>query len=159
MAKKWFHFWILRRYDGISNNKQHLMWGAVRENLRRRTASVYSDGVATPASVCAAEQRNNHTCAYSQEYSGYGSTRPSPRVISNELFQQTKSIISQRKINAFHLHFGQVSWIKKAISKMEQKRWSLQCRSRSVPVRGLVVGRNAPFAHAQHYMIWMRFLS
>jgi hypothetical protein len=85
------------------------MWGAVRENLRRRTSPAYSDGIASPAGVCKAEQRNNHTCAYSQEYSGYGSTRPSPRVISNELFRQTEPIISKRKINAFNVHFGQVS--------------------------------------------------
>ncbi|CAB4028055.1 Peroxinectin A, partial [Paramuricea clavata] len=96
-----------RRYDGISNNKQHLMWGAVRENLRRRSSPAYSDGIATPASVCVAKQRNNNTCAYKQEYSGYGSTRPSPREISNVLFRQTKSIISERKINDFHVHFGQ----------------------------------------------------
>jgi hypothetical protein len=85
------------------------MWGAVRENLRRRSSPAYSDGVATPASVCVAKQRYNNTCAYKQEYSGYGSTRPSPRVISNVLFRQTKSIISERKINDFHVHFGQVS--------------------------------------------------
>ena len=108
-------FVIFRRYDGISNNKQHLMWGAVRENLRRHSSPAYPDGLASPASVCVAEQRENNTCAYSQEYSGYGSTRPSPRVISNVLFRQTGSIISERKLNDFHVHFGQVSLVKNHI--------------------------------------------
>lgn len=85
------------------------MWGAVSENLRRRTSPAYSDGIATPASVCVAKQRLNDTCPYTQEYSAYGSTRPSPRQISNVLFRQSQSIISERKINDFHVHFGQVS--------------------------------------------------
>lgn len=96
-----------RRYDGISNNKQHVLWGAGGQNLRRTTLPAYSDGIASPASACYNEQRRNQSCAYSQEYSGYGSTRPSPRDISNLLFRQTGAIISARRINDFHVHFGQ----------------------------------------------------
>ena len=96
------------------------MWGAVRENLRRSSSPAYADGIASPASVCVAEQRKNNTCAYSQEYSGYGSTRPSPRMISNVLFRQTESIISERRINDFHVHFGQVSSVKTHFSEIRK---------------------------------------
>lgn len=109
------------------------MWGAVRENLRRRSSPAYTDGIASPASVCVAEQRKNNTCAYSQEYSSYGSTRPSPRVISNVLFRQIESVVSERKINDFHVHFGQVSSVKKHLTKIRKTRWF--CRKIRAPWR------------------------
>ena len=106
------------------------MWGAVRENLRRSSPPAYTDGIASPASVCVAEQRKNNTCAYSQEYSGYGSTRPSPRMISNVLFRQTESIISERRINDFHVHFGQVSSVKTHFSEI-RKTSRFCCKNQS----------------------------
>ena len=117
-------FLIFRRYDGISNNKQHVLWGAGGQNLRRTTLPAYSDGIASPASTCYDEQRRNQSCAYSQEYSGYGSTRPSPRDISNLLFRQTGAIISARRINDFHVHFGQVS---KTISNQRKDIFKIRC--------------------------------
>ena len=55
-----------RRLDGTSNNKDQVFWGAALEDVTREAPAMYADGIALPA----------------------GADRPSPREISNELFQQ-----------------------------------------------------------------------
>ncbi len=57
-----------RRLDGTSNNKDHVFWGAALEDVARDAPAMYADGIAQPA----------------------GANRPSPREISNELFQQVR---------------------------------------------------------------------
>ena len=59
-----------RRLDGTSNNKNHVRWGAAQEDVARDVPAMYADGIVMPA----------------------GSNRPSPRKISNELFQQVSFI-------------------------------------------------------------------
>ena len=58
------------------------------ENLRRLVPNNYLDDIAMPAGTCTQEQRRTRTCPYPDELSGYGSIRPPPRLISNELFAQ-----------------------------------------------------------------------
>eukprot|EP00795_Rhopilema_esculentum_P011699 gene11699-34_t len=53
------------------------------------------------------EQRRTRTCPYPDELSGYGSIRPPPRLISNELFAQKESVISERSLSDLHVHYGQ----------------------------------------------------
>lgn len=55
-----------RRLDGTSNNKDHVLWGAILEDVARDAPAMYADGIVMPA----------------------GANRPSPREISNEVFQQ-----------------------------------------------------------------------
>ncbi|KAL9953645.1 hypothetical protein ACROYT_G041095 [Oculina patagonica] len=74
-----------RRLDGTSNNKDHVFWGAALEDVARDAPAMYADGIAQPA----------------------GANRPSPREISNELFQQIESKISARRLSDFHPNFGQ----------------------------------------------------
>ena len=57
-----------RRLDGTSNNKDHVLWGAILEDVARDAPAMYADGIVMPA----------------------GANRPSPREISNELFQQVR---------------------------------------------------------------------
>ncbi len=59
-----------RRLDGTSNNKDHVFWGAALEDVARDAPAMYADGIAQPA----------------------GANRPSPREISNVLFQQVSLI-------------------------------------------------------------------
>jgi len=59
-------FLYYRRLDGTSNNKDHVFWGAILEDVVRDAPAMYADGIVMPA----------------------GANRPSPRKISNELFQQ-----------------------------------------------------------------------
>lgn len=54
--------------DGTSNNKDHVFWGAILEDVVRDAPAMYADGIVMPA----------------------GANRPSPRKISNELFQQVR---------------------------------------------------------------------
>ena len=54
--------------DGTSNNKDHVFWGAAQEDVARDAPAMYADGIVMPA----------------------GANRPSPRKISNELFQQVR---------------------------------------------------------------------
>ena len=77
-----------RRLEGTSNNKDHVRWGAAEEDLVRDAPSMYADGIALPAGACTPEQKQNGNCRYMDAVNGFGSNRPSPRKISNELFQQ-----------------------------------------------------------------------
>lgn len=65
-----------------------MRWGAAEEDLVRDAPSMYADGIALPAGVCTPEQKQNGNCRYMDAVNGFGSNRPSPRKISNELFQQ-----------------------------------------------------------------------
>ena len=77
-----------RRLDGISNNKDHVLWGAAQEDVARDAPAMYADGIALPAGACTPEQRKTGNCRYVNAINGIGSNRPSARKISNELFQQ-----------------------------------------------------------------------
>ena len=79
---------FFRTYNGVSNNMKNLHWGAAMENLRRLVPSKYEDDISMPAGTCSQQQRVAKTCPFPHENSGYGSNRPSPRLISNELFAQ-----------------------------------------------------------------------
>ncbi|XP_073248167.1 uncharacterized protein [Porites lutea] len=74
-----------RRLEGTSNNKVHVRWGAAQEDLIRDAPPMYADGIVMAA----------------------GANRPSPRKISNELFQQVESKISARRLSDFSPNFGQ----------------------------------------------------
>ncbi|XP_020605845.1 thyroid peroxidase-like [Orbicella faveolata] len=74
-----------RRLDGTSNNKDHVFWGAILEDVVRDAPAMYADGIVMPA----------------------GANRPSPRKISNELFQQTEPKISRRRLSDLHMTYGQ----------------------------------------------------
>lgn len=63
-------FFLHRRLDGVSNNKDHVEWGAAQEDVTRDAPPMYADAIASPA----------------------GGNRPSPREISNELFQQVSHL-------------------------------------------------------------------
>ena len=77
-----------RRFDGKSNNVKHVKWGGMNENLLRLTPNAYGDNVSQPATVCSAAQNVSKICPYPMELGGMGSTRPSPRLISNILMSQ-----------------------------------------------------------------------
>ena len=77
-----------RTYNGASNNLEILYMGRALENLRRLVPSAYQDDISMPAGACSKQQRESKTCPYPDELSGFGSNRPSPRLISNELFAQ-----------------------------------------------------------------------
>ena len=62
------YFLHYRRLEGTSNNKVHVRWGAAQEDLIRDAPPMYADGIVMAA----------------------GANRPSPRKISNELFQQVR---------------------------------------------------------------------
>ncbi|XP_020605846.1 peroxinectin A-like [Orbicella faveolata] len=96
-----------RRLDGTSNNKDHVFWGAAQEDVARDAPAMYADGIALPAGVCTPEQRKSGNCRYVDAIYGLGSNRPSPRKISNELFQQIESKISARRLSDFHPNWGQ----------------------------------------------------
>lgn len=69
-----------------------MRWGAAEEDLVRDAPSMYADGIALPAGACTPEQKQNGNCRYMDAVNGFGSNRPSPRKISNELFQQVNYI-------------------------------------------------------------------
>ncbi|CAH3032723.1 unnamed protein product, partial [Porites evermanni] len=96
-----------RRLEGTSNNKDHVRWGAAEEDLVRDAPSMYADGIALPAGACTPEQKQNGNCRYMNAVNGFGSNRPSPRKISNELFQQLDSEISARRLSDLSPNFGQ----------------------------------------------------
>ena len=87
---------LYRRLDGISNNKDHVFWGAAQEDLTRDAPAMYADGIALPAGACNPEQRQTGHCRYVNAINGLGSNRPSPRKISNELFQQVGHPINEQ---------------------------------------------------------------
>lgn len=96
-----------RRLDGTSYNKENVFWGSAMENVARDLPAVYADGVAMPAGTCSPEQKQSGNCRYVDAVSGFGSQRPSPRTISNELFRQIEPAISARRLSDLHTHFGQ----------------------------------------------------
>ena len=61
------------------------------ENVARDVPAMYADGVAMPAGTCSPEQKQTGNCRYVDAVSGFGSQRPSPRTISNELFCQVRA--------------------------------------------------------------------
>lgn len=65
-----------------------MFWGAAQEDVARDAPAMYADGIALPAGACTPEQKNSGNCRYVDAIYGLGSNRPSPRKISNELFQQ-----------------------------------------------------------------------
>ena len=85
-----------RRLDGISYNQDHVWWGAAMENVARELPAMYADGIAMPAGTCTPDQRQTGHCRFVDAVNGFGSNRPSPRNISNELFRQV-----QRNCNLF----------------------------------------------------------
>lgn len=96
-----------RRVDGIWNNQKNMLWGAVGENLINLAPHAYADNVSEPASACTRHHKVTNTCPYPMEFSGVGSTRPSPRLISNRLMIQKHDVFSKRNMSDFTMHFGQ----------------------------------------------------
>ena len=72
--------------DGSNNNLAHPAWGKPMSPLLRLLPADYADGFDAPA----------------------GPNRPSPRVISNVLFDQRVPVPSHEGLNDFHVHFGQL---------------------------------------------------
>lgn len=52
------------------------------------TPPAYADNISEPSGGCTRHHTLTKTCPYPHLSGGMGSTRPSPRVISNELFRQ-----------------------------------------------------------------------
>ncbi len=78
------HTWF-RSIGGISNNREHITWGTAHMALPRRATPAYADGISAPS----------------------GAQRPSPRAISNELFQQTVSVPDERGLTDWVWQWGQ----------------------------------------------------
>lgn len=97
-----------RRLDGQANNKDHVTWGSAGINLKRLSPHSYADNISEPSAACTRHHHVTNTCPYKDGYSGMGSTRPSARLISNEIFRQTKDVFSQRKLSDLTMHFGQL---------------------------------------------------
>jgi hypothetical protein len=74
-----------RTVDGTGNNLAHTQWGSTGEDLLRRAAAEYGDGISTLA----------------------GADRPSARVISNALATQTTTELSDRDLSAYIYVWGQ----------------------------------------------------
>ena len=72
--------------DGANNNLAHPEWGKPMSPLLRLLPPDYADSFDAPA----------------------GPNRPSPRVISNVLFDQKRNVFSEEGLNDFHMHFGQL---------------------------------------------------
>ena len=58
------------------------------EDVTRDLPAMYADGLAMPAGTCTPKEKQAGKCRYPDALSGFGSHRPSPRAISNELFRQ-----------------------------------------------------------------------
>ena len=72
--------------DGVGNNLQHAQWGSAGTDLLRTAAAQYADGKSAPA----------------------GNDRPSPRLISDTLSDQSgQDIISDRQMSAMVYAWGQ----------------------------------------------------
>ncbi|MEI8229378.1 MAG: peroxidase family protein, partial [Planctomycetota bacterium] len=72
--------------DGTGNNLAHPDWGSTAEDLLRRSAAAYADGVSTPS----------------------GADRPNARAISNALAQSPEGgITNDREFTAFVYAWGQ----------------------------------------------------
>ncbi len=76
------------------NNKKKIFLGAAGENFKRLAGDAYVDGISVPAGACTVEQIETDTCPFPAEFNGTGSNRPNPRMISNVLLAQVRSIIS-----------------------------------------------------------------
>ncbi|MCB0662951.1 MAG: peroxidase family protein, partial [Saprospiraceae bacterium] len=74
-----------RSYDGKGNNLLNTDWGAVHTPMVTKTANGFTDGIAEPGGV----------------------DRPSPRVISNELFRQDSLLPDVMHLSDFCWVFGQ----------------------------------------------------
>src|SRR5262245_40198267 len=74
-----------RTFDGTGNNLAHTQWGSTGEELLRKAAAEYGDGISTLA----------------------GADRPSGRVISNALAAQTTTELSDRELSAYIYVWGQ----------------------------------------------------
>ena len=76
----------VRSFDGTGNNVAHSEWGSTAEQLLRRSAAAYADGVSAPS----------------------GSNRPSARVVSNLLAESPAGgVINDRDWTAFVYAWGQ----------------------------------------------------
>ena len=76
----------VRSFDGTGNNVAHSEWGSTAEQLLRRSAAAYADGVSAPS----------------------GSNRPSARVVSNLLSESPAGgVINDRDWTAFVYAWGQ----------------------------------------------------
>ena len=71
--------------DGTGNNVKNPTWGIAGAAMIRKAQAAYVDGVSTPA----------------------GTSRPSPRVISNLLSAQEESIVNNRHLSDFIYVWGQ----------------------------------------------------
>lgn len=80
--------YLSRRLDGTSYNKHHVWWGAAMEDVTRDVPAMYPDGIALPSGTCTPEEKQAQKCRYIDEVNGFGSHRPSPRIVSNSLFKQ-----------------------------------------------------------------------
>ncbi|XP_065179778.1 uncharacterized protein LOC135810229 [Sycon ciliatum] len=96
-----------REIAGFGNNQKNPIWGASGANLRREVPQGYSDSVATPSGQCTQTMRINGQCTYPLENTRDGSVRPSPRNVSNVVFQQVRNVYSSRGLSDMHSHFGQ----------------------------------------------------
>lgn len=70
------------------------------ENVARELPAMYADGIAMPAGTCTPDQRQTGHCRFLDGVNGFGSNRPSPRNVSNELFRQV-----QRNCNLFLINY------------------------------------------------------
>ena len=76
---------VNRSYDGSGNNLSHLEWGAVGQHMTRWADPCYADSIAAPA----------------------GADRLSPRIISNELFNQPLPLVDPMGLSDYCWVFGQ----------------------------------------------------
>ncbi|MFO1023087.1 MAG: peroxidase family protein [Planctomycetales bacterium] len=75
-----------RTYDGTGNNVANQQWGSTAEDLLRKAAAAYSDGISTPA----------------------GATRPSARQISNVIADHVdEDVKNDRQMSAMVYAWGQ----------------------------------------------------
>lgn len=87
-------FFCYRRLDGTSYNKDQVFWGAAMEDVTRDVPAMYPDGIALPSGTCTPDEKQTGKCRYAEEVNGFGSHRPPPRSVSNNLFQQVRKVVS-----------------------------------------------------------------
>jgi len=91
-----------RQLDGRFNNQNKTSWGSTNIDLKRLSPPAYADNISEPSGACTRHHHVTGSCPYPRENSGIGSTRPSPRFISNELLRQVRSRNSTYKIKILH---------------------------------------------------------
>ncbi|XP_065199427.1 uncharacterized protein LOC135831094 [Sycon ciliatum] len=103
-----------RPFNAHSNNLDNTLWGSSSRVLRRDFPSAYSDGIDSPAGQCPhatsaaiSESPAQSRCPFSNDFLGSGSTRPSPRSISNAIFAQDHSLYTELGLNDLHTQYGQ----------------------------------------------------